>query len=105
MPNPKDLFVDIMLNDPEFGKYMEKTIWDSLPEAHKEAFQKAFLQAYHRECVPNSTPTHFPGCHKVHIECANNLVEYAARIFIADIASGSKSGDILLWLKTWKTPE
>ena len=96
MPNPKDTKEE---QQARSEVYLEKLNQTTLNERcwamQAKLCSKCGKCLHFGEC-------HFPGCHKVHIECAGDLVEYAARIFLSALANGSKSEDIIKWVERWK---
>lgn len=65
--------------------------------------QKAIISATKIEI------THFPGCHKVHIECANKAIEEIIQILIKQDAENQmddwmhKLHPVYSWLERWKS--
>lgn len=57
-------------------------------------------------CPPNPIHTHYPGCHKIHIQCANKAIDEAIRIMacLADpnkyLYMSPENKDAALWIKS-----
>jgi len=53
-------------------------------------------EGYSHKCA--NEDAHYPGCHKVHIECANRAIEEARNILTEEHLADE-------WLERWKDKE